>query len=117
VSKIWKGKTGVRTNVSHGSQTLAGTHVCSDVGDGNGGMPAKSCVIGRFGYEDKYRSEPSFVIATFMRKRAGQSGAECLCFPLVLKKKGRGAVYMLIDSACMLKKSLLFWFPELTKAV
>jgi hypothetical protein len=33
-------------------------------------MPAKACVIGRFGYEDKYRDEPSFVIATFMRQRA-----------------------------------------------
>jgi len=37
---------------------------------GGGGMPAKACVIGRFGYEDKYRDEPSFVIATFMRQRA-----------------------------------------------
>jgi hypothetical protein len=39
--------------------------VYTDGRDRNGGMPAKSCVIGRFGYEDKYKVEPSFVIATF----------------------------------------------------
>jgi hypothetical protein len=38
----WKEKTGVRTNVSHASEALAAQHVCSDGGDGNGGMPAKS---------------------------------------------------------------------------
>ena len=59
VSKDGKEKTGVRANVSHASQALAAPRVCSDGGDGNGGMPAESCVIGRRGYEDKYRSEPS----------------------------------------------------------
>jgi hypothetical protein len=53
-------------------------------------MPAKSYVIGHCGYEVKYRSEPSFVIATFMLKRAGQGGAVCLCFPPVRKEKVRG---------------------------
>lgn len=47
----------------------------------------KSCVIGRFVYEDKYRSEPSFVIAKFMWQTGG---TECLCFPPLLKKDGGG---------------------------
>lgn len=74
-------------------------------------MPAKSCVIGRSGYVDKYRSEPNCVIATFMWKREGQGGAECLCFPPVQKKESRvapGGGYMLIDSAGMQKRTLLF---------
>jgi hypothetical protein len=51
-------------------------------------------VIGRCGYEDKYRSEPSFIIATFMWKRAGQGGEVCLCFRQCEKKKvGRGGVH------------------------
>lgn len=47
--------------------------------DRNGGMPARACVIGRFAYEDKYRVEPSFVIATFMRKwgRIVCASSEC----------------------------------------
>jgi len=41
VSKDGKERTGVRTNVSHASQAFVAPHVCSDGGDGNGGMPAK----------------------------------------------------------------------------
>ena len=90
MSKVGKEKTGVRTNVSHASQAFATPHVCSDGGDGNGGMPANSCVIGRCGYEDKYRSEPSFVITTVMWKRAWQGGAGC-CASRQCKNERKGA--------------------------
>ena len=78
----WKEKTGVRTDVSHASLALANMCVRTEETEMEECQQSLG-VIGRCGYEDKYRSEPSFVIATFMWKRAGQGGEVCLCFPPV----------------------------------
>jgi hypothetical protein len=93
-----------------------------DGGDGNGGMPAKACAIGRFGYEDKYSCEPSFVIATFMREQA------CLYLPPMLKKQRQRTTYVQIDSlnshanifavrhmgvmTVVLYRKVIYFFPE-----